>query len=72
VTTVALPPGLYFFKTLSDTHLRVVTGGVASGIASDTKTKWPDPSSTGNGPPLPVPFDAGDELPGEPPRFTIE
>ena len=66
VTTVALPPGHYSFKTLSDTHLRVVSGGVAAGIApSDTKTKWPDP------PAVPVPHDAGDEPPGELPSFTF-
>ena len=72
VTTVALPPGHYSFKTLSDAHLRVVSGGVAAGLApSDTKTRWPDPSGTGNGPPLPAPTDAGDELPGELPSFTF-
>jgi hypothetical protein len=65
VHTVALPPGHYFFKTLSDTHLRVVTGGVASRLATDDKDKWPDP--------LPVVPDArGDEIAGELPSFTIE
>src|SRR5215475_2623020 len=34
MTTVALEPGHYFFKTLSDANLRVVTGGVSAGIAS--------------------------------------
>jgi len=67
VTTVALPPGHYFFKTLSDANLRVVTGGVAAGIArSGTKTSWPSP------PTVPVPPDAGDEQPGESPSFTVE
>jgi hypothetical protein len=61
VTTVALPPGRYFFKTLSDTHLRVVAGGVATRIvAADSKTRWPDPP------------DAGDEPPGELPSLRIE
>jgi hypothetical protein len=65
-TTIALEPGHYFFKTLSDTHLRVVSGGVAAGIAPPgTKTAWPPP-------PLPAPPDAGDEQPGELPSFTVE
>jgi hypothetical protein len=62
VTTVALPPGQYFFQTLSDTHLRVVAGGVAARIATSDKDKWPDP----------LPAARGDEVSGEPPRFTIE
>ena len=61
VHTVALPPGHYCFRTLSDTHLRVVTGGVAAGIAHSDKDKWPDP------PPV-----RGDEVPGELPRLTVE
>jgi hypothetical protein len=66
VNTVALPVGHYFFKTLSNTHLRVVSGGIAAGIAaSGTKTAWPPP-------PVPVPPDAGDEQPGELPNLTIE
>jgi hypothetical protein len=66
VNTVALPAGHYLFKTLSNTHLRVVSGGVTAGIApSGTKTAWPPP-------PLPVPPDAGDEQPGEQPSLTIE
>jgi hypothetical protein len=59
--TVALQPGQYFFKTLSDTNLRVVTGGVAAGIARTDKDKWPDP------PPV-----RGDEISGELPSLTIE
>lgn len=64
-TTVALEPGHYVFKTLSDAHLRVVTGGVSTGITADDKSGWPDP-------PLPVPGGAGDEIAGESPSFTIE
>jgi hypothetical protein len=68
VTTVALPPGHYFFKTLSDANLRVVTGGVAAGIAADSKDPWPQPPPLA----LPAPNAAGDEMPGELPSLTIE
>jgi hypothetical protein len=64
VTTVALEPGHYFFKTLSDTHLRVVTGGVSADVTAHEKGGWPDPPLTPGG--------AGDEIAGEPPSFTIE
>jgi hypothetical protein len=71
-TTVALEPGTYFFKTLSDAHLRVVTGGVRAGIALDTKGGFPDPPASGGGTSLPAPGGTGDEVPGELPSFTIE
>lgn len=64
VTRLALPAGHYFFKTLSDAHLRVVTGGVAAGIVSHEKDPWPQPP--------PAPNVAGDEPAGDPPRFTVE
>lgn len=60
--TVALQPGLYLFRTLSDTNLRVVTGGVATAIAHSDKDKWPDPP----------PGVRGDEASGELPSFTLE
>ena len=72
VATLALDPGLYFFKTLSDANLRVVRGGVSAGIALDTKGGTPDPPSTGGGTSLPTPGGAGDEVPGELPSFIIE
>lgn len=65
VHTVALPPGHYFFQTLSDAHLRVVAGGVASRITTGDKDKWPDP------PPV-APDARGDEIAGEPPSFTTD
>ena len=65
VTTVALEPGRYFFKTLSDTHLRVVTGGVSAGITAHIKNPWPDPEVNGS-------IDKGDEIAGERPRLTVE
>jgi hypothetical protein len=70
VTTVALEPGHYFFRTLSDAHLRVVTGGVAAGIARSDKCIDPPPV-THHGP---SPFDGskGDDVPGEQPTLTIE
>ena len=73
VNTIALPPGHYFFKTLSDANLRVVTGGVAAGIAADgTKGGLPDPPRAGGGTSLPAASGAGDEMPGELPSFTVE
>ena len=72
VNTVALEPGDYFFKTLSDANLRVVTGGVTAGIALDTKNGFPDPPANGGGTSLPTPGGTGDEAPGEPPSFIIE
>lgn len=64
VTTVAVPPGHYFFKTLSDAKLRVVTGGVSTGIVAHDKDPWPQPP--------PAPNVAGDEPAGELPQFTLE
>lgn len=65
VNTLALAQGHYFFKTLSDTHLHVVRGGLdATPIAFDK-----------NGPldpPKLVPDAKGDDAPGELPEFTIE
>jgi hypothetical protein len=72
VTTVALDPGHYFFKTLSDANLRVVCGGVSAGIALDTKSGTPDPPSTGGGTSLPTLGGTGDEVPGESPSLTID
>jgi hypothetical protein len=63
VHTVALEAGHYLFRTLSDTHLRVVTGGIA--IEHRAADKDPPP-------PPPLALDRGDELPGEPPSLTIE
>lgn len=65
VHTVALPPGHYFFKTLSDANLRVVTGGLtASYPTSDSGKCLPPPPG--------VPETRGDDAPGELPSFTIE
>lgn len=64
-TTVALPPGRYFFKTLSAAHLRVVTGGVSAGVIAQTK----DDGGDSDPPKAPL---QGDDTPGESPRFMIE
>ncbi len=65
VTTVALERGHYFFKTLSDTNLRVVRGGVAAGIRPGAKDGPIDPA-------VPLLDGKGDEASGELPSFTIE
>ena len=68
-TTVALQPGHYFFKTLSDANLRVVTGGLVASTEVETKDSPPD-QPKGGAPPLPPV--RGDEVPGERPSLTIE
>ena len=71
VTAVALPPGHYFFKTLSDANLRVVTGGVTAGVTAHDKDGGPiDQTSLPSLPPPPPPM--GDEAPGDTPSFTVE
>src|SRR5215475_12680032 len=62
-TTVALEPGHYFFKTLSDANLRVVTGGVDTRITPDDP-KDPNPPLSASG--------KGDDPPGEPLRLTVQ
>lgn len=63
VTTVALEPGHYLFRTLSDAHLRVVTGGCSAAISHGIKCIDPPPV---------VGRTRGDEVPGELPSLTIE
>jgi hypothetical protein len=64
VSTIALEPGHYFFKTLSPASLHVIRGGVDTSVHTHDKDGgWPDPSVV-NG--------LGDEAPGEPPAFTVE
>ena len=71
-TTVALQPGHYFFKTLLDANLRVVTGGLVA-TANEVETKDPPPTQPKPGQPPPPPPDVrGDEAPGELPSFTVE
>lgn len=68
LTTLALAPGSYFFKTLSDAHLKVVRGGVQTAAAdTDPKDPWPPPPPPGALPP----GGKGDEPAGEMPSFTV-
>ena len=69
-TTVALEPGHYFFKTLSDANLRVVAGAVATRAATDPKDPWPQPPPESAG--SPAPTGKGDDPPGELPSLTID
>jgi len=71
VTTVALEPGHYLFRTLSDAHLRVVTGGVSAGITHSDKVIDPQLVMS-DGTPLPLDGKRGDDAPGELPSFTLE
>ena len=61
-TTLVLEPGLYFFKTLADAHLKVVCGGVATRLGYD-KDPWPDPDGA---------IIKGDDPPGNLPVLTVE
>jgi hypothetical protein len=65
VTMLRLDQGCYFFKTLSDAHLRVVQGGVETAVATIGK----DPPSP---PPDAGPGFRGDAPAGEAPVLTVE
>lgn len=70
VATLSLEPGFYFFKTLSDTHLKVVRGGVGvTTSATDSKTDPPEQSKVGS---QPQPSGRGDEASGDTPILTVE
>jgi hypothetical protein len=76
-TRLALEPGTYGFKTLSEASLRVVQGAITTGTQLGTKNSDPDPSPrtlpTDPPPQLPdAPGGLGDELPGVAPSFTVE
>jgi hypothetical protein len=72
VTMLALEQGVYFFKTLSEANLKVVSGSVALATTSGGKHPWPDPpmhtTATAE---LLAPSGAGDEPAGEAPRLTL-
>jgi hypothetical protein len=70
VTTLRLDQGLYFFKTLSEAHLKVVQGGVETAVAADGKNPWPLPPPAASV--LPVPHGGGDEPAGDAPAFLVE
>jgi len=60
-TRVSLDAGRFCFRTLSNTQLRVVQGGVATTYAEDPKDPWP----------LLQPFGRGDSPDGEMPSFAV-
>jgi len=64
VTRLALAPGRYFFKTLSDAHLKVIRGGVDASELRGDKDTPPEPRLTA----LPK----GDDLPGDAPSLIVE
>jgi hypothetical protein len=67
ITTRSLDQGFYFFKTLSEAHLKVVQGGVDTTVNTpNDKDDWPEADGT---PSVPA---KGDEAHGHAPRFTVE
>jgi len=47
VTQVQLDKGRYYFRTLDDAQLRVLTGGVqVTSMPASGKNPWPDPRAT--------------------------
>ena len=72
-STIALEPGHYFFKTLSDADLRVVSGGLVVETSTDNKDDPPpDPPKASGGIPLPAADARGDDAPGEHPTLTVK
>ena len=63
VTTLALATGRYFFKTLSDAHLKVVRGGVDASVLGGDKDSPPEPKLAPS---------KGDDLRGHAPSLTVE
>jgi hypothetical protein len=71
VTMLRLDQGCYFFKTLSEAHLRVVHGGVdTTARINDPKNPWPPPVMSDEAPP--GAGIRGDEPSGEAPALTVE
>jgi hypothetical protein len=66
VNTLALAQGHYFFKTLSDTRLHVVRGGVDATPIANSKTDPPEQLVNS------APDARGDDVPGELPTLTVE
>lgn len=62
VTTIALDPGDYAFRTLCDAELQVVTGGVVGATTAEDKDPWPDPK---------ILLIRGDAPRGESPRLLV-
>jgi hypothetical protein len=63
LTTLHLEQGFYYFKTLTEAHLKVISGGISASITGDDpKDPWPPPSATPR----------GDEPAGEAPALVVE
>ena len=68
VTTLALAQGHYVFRTLTDSHLKVIHGGVDTRASTNNKENDPTPPIRSSV----DPSAKGDEPAGEPPAFTVE
>jgi hypothetical protein len=73
VRTIALAPGQFFFKTMSDAELRVVSGGVTVTEGGGSgKSLPPKPTNPANGDPDPTPLGVkGDDPPGSRPTLIV-
>jgi hypothetical protein len=73
-TTLHLDRGDYFFKTLTDAHLRIVAGGVVvASEVKDPKDPWPQPLTTPQSAEVPLaPGGKGDAPAGDAPALIIE
>lgn len=67
--TIALEPGRFIFKTMSDAQLRVVQGGVQARTYKDEKGDGPPQGPRIDEPSAPL--QRGDAPPGKTPTFTI-
>jgi len=72
VATLALDQGVYFFKTLSDAHLKVIRGGVTTGVGTNNKDNPPTLPPRVQSDPPPAPDSKGDEPSGDAPTVTVE
>lgn len=71
VNTLALAPGKFFFKTMTDADLRVVSGGLDTQTGGG-KQLPPQPPIRTDGAPDPGPLGVkGDDPPGSPPTLTV-
>lgn len=77
-STLALDPGQFVFKTMSDAQLRVIQGGARIETQAQDDIKWPDSGGdepSGDQPALTVspkiPMSLGDEPTGDQPTLTV-
>jgi hypothetical protein len=69
-TRLTLEPGLFYFRTLTDTQLQVIQGGIDVATKSADKDPWPIPPPDSL-PSAPMPGTKGDDVPGELPHCTV-